>query len=95
MEHVADTISDWTNLEELKREAIQLKNLGPSESPEGTVACQHEFLVMRLCLAAHRHNICFFIGIDEKATDSADEEEEDEDTLEPVIRKDSLKVSTS
>ncbi|XP_044196890.1 sperm-associated antigen 17 isoform X3 [Thunnus albacares] len=59
LEHVADTISDWTREEETKREAIQLKNLNPAESPK-----------------------------DEEATDSAKEE----DTLEPVIRKDSLKA---
>ncbi|XP_044039721.1 sperm-associated antigen 17 isoform X2 [Siniperca chuatsi] len=59
LEHVADTISDWTKEEELKREAMQIRNLSPAK-----------------CLK------------DEKATDSAEEE----DTLEPVIRKDSLKA---
>ncbi|XP_040887756.1 sperm-associated antigen 17 [Toxotes jaculatrix] len=59
LEHVADTISDWTKEEELKREAMQLSNLSPAESPK-----------------------------DEEVAESA----EDEDTLEPVIRKDSLKA---
>ncbi|XP_068569604.1 sperm-associated antigen 17 isoform X3 [Cebidichthys violaceus] len=58
LEHVADTISDWTKKEELKREAMQLRDLSPAESPN-----------------------------DEKATDSAEE-----DILEPVIRKGSLKA---
>jgi len=43
LEHVADTISDWTKEEELKREAMQLRDLGPAESPRGTVACQQKF----------------------------------------------------
>ncbi|KAM7366160.1 hypothetical protein PAMP_015625 [Pampus punctatissimus] len=59
LEHVADTISDWTTDEEAKREKMQLRSLSPAESAK-----------------------------DEKATDTA----EDEDTLEPVIRKDSLKA---
>ncbi|XP_042368348.1 sperm-associated antigen 17 [Plectropomus leopardus] len=59
LEHVADSISDWTKEEELKREERQLRNLSPAESPKG-----------------------------EKATDSAEEE----DTMEPVIRKGSLKA---
>ncbi|XP_037613814.1 sperm-associated antigen 17 isoform X2 [Sebastes umbrosus] len=62
LEHVADTILDWTKEEELKREAMQLSNVSPAESPK-----------------------------DEKATDSAEEEVE-EDTQEPVIRKGSLKA---
>ncbi|XP_031140996.1 sperm-associated antigen 17 isoform X4 [Sander lucioperca] len=33
LEHVADSISDWTKEEELKREAMQLRNLSPAESP--------------------------------------------------------------
>ncbi|XP_034757010.1 sperm-associated antigen 17 isoform X3 [Etheostoma cragini] len=33
VEHVADRISDWTKEEELKREATQLRNLSPVESP--------------------------------------------------------------
>nr|XP_033507561.1 sperm-associated antigen 17 isoform X6 [Epinephelus lanceolatus] len=60
LEHVADSISDWTKEEELKREEMQLRNLNPAESPN-----------------------------DEKATDSAEEEEV---TLEPLIRKGSLKA---
>ncbi|XP_045921356.1 sperm-associated antigen 17 isoform X4 [Micropterus dolomieu] len=59
LEHVADTISDWTKEEEIKREAMQLGNITPAESAK-----------------------------DEMAADSAKEE----DTLEPVIRKDSLKA---
>ncbi|CAK6967972.1 LOW QUALITY PROTEIN: sperm-associated antigen 17 [Scomber scombrus] len=59
LEHVADTISDWTRQEETEREAMQLRSLSPADSPK-----------------------------DEKATDSAT----DENTLEPVIRKDSLKA---
>ncbi|XP_051284825.1 sperm-associated antigen 17 isoform X4 [Dicentrarchus labrax] len=59
LENVADIISDWTKEEELKREAMLLRNLRPAESPK-----------------------------DGRATDSAEEE----DTLEPVIRKDSLKA---
>ncbi|KAM9335587.1 sperm-associated antigen 17 [Symphorus nematophorus] len=34
LEHVADTIADWTKEEELKREAVQLRNLKPAESPK-------------------------------------------------------------
>ncbi|XP_049923564.1 sperm-associated antigen 17 isoform X3 [Epinephelus moara] len=60
LEHVADSISDWTKEEELKREEMQLRNLSPAESPS-----------------------------DEKATDSAEEEEV---ILEPLIRKGSLKA---
>ncbi|XP_029311120.1 sperm-associated antigen 17-like isoform X2 [Cottoperca gobio] len=59
LDHVADRISDWTKEEELKREAMQLRSVGPAEAPN-----------------------------DEKATDSAEEEV----TLEPVIRKGSLKA---
>ncbi|KAM6894209.1 sperm-associated antigen 17 [Lycodopsis pacificus] len=59
LEHVADTISDWTKEEELKREAMQLRDLSPAEAPK-----------------------------EEKATDSAEEE----DILEPVIKKGSLKA---
>ncbi|XP_035479939.2 sperm-associated antigen 17 isoform X3 [Scophthalmus maximus] len=59
LEHVADIILDWTRGEELKREAMQLRNLSPAEFPT-----------------------------DVKATDS----EEEDKTLEPVIRKDSLKA---
>ncbi|XP_029382247.1 sperm-associated antigen 17 [Echeneis naucrates] len=59
LEHVADTIADWTREEELKREAIQLRNLSCAESPKV-----------------------------EKGADSRVVE----DTLEPVIRKDSLKA---
>ncbi|XP_071333844.1 sperm-associated antigen 17 isoform X2 [Trachinotus anak] len=59
LEHVADIIVDWTREEELKRGAMQLRNLSCAKSSK-----------------------------DEKATDSAAEE----DTLEPVIRKDSLKA---
>ncbi|KAM7377443.1 hypothetical protein PAMA_013973 [Pampus argenteus] len=59
LEHVADTISDWTTDGETKREKVQLRSLSPAESAK-----------------------------DEKATHSA----EDGDTLEPVIRKDSLKA---
>ncbi|XP_027134086.1 sperm-associated antigen 17 isoform X1 [Larimichthys crocea] len=60
LEYVADTISDWTKEEELKREAMQVRNVSPADSPKA----------------------------DERTTDSAEEE----DTLEPVIRKDSLKA---
>ncbi|TMS02420.1 Sperm-associated antigen 17 [Larimichthys crocea] len=59
LEYVADTISDWTKEEELKREAMQVRDVSPAEPPK-----------------------------DERTTDSAEEE----DTLEPVIRKDSLKA---
>nr|XP_046236431.1 sperm-associated antigen 17 isoform X2 [Scatophagus argus] len=59
LERVADTISEWTKEEELKREGMQFRNSSPAESPK-----------------------------DEKATDSAGEE----DRMEPVIRKDSLKA---
>ncbi|XP_059211469.1 sperm-associated antigen 17 isoform X3 [Centropristis striata] len=59
LEYVADNISDWTKAEELKREAVKLRNVSPLESQK-----------------------------DENATDSAEEE----DTLEPVIRKGSLKA---
>uniref|UniRef100_A0A3Q3LHS1 Sperm associated antigen 17 n=1 Tax=Mastacembelus armatus TaxID=205130 RepID=A0A3Q3LHS1_9TELE len=39
LEHVADTISDWTREEELKKEEKQqLSNRSLAESPEGTVA---------------------------------------------------------
>ncbi|XP_065806901.1 sperm-associated antigen 17 [Labrus bergylta] len=63
LKYVAEIISDWTNKEEMKREAVQLQNQSPStESPT-----------------------------EEKAKDFAKEEEE-EDTVEPVIRKDSLKA---
>ncbi|XP_054457183.1 LOW QUALITY PROTEIN: sperm-associated antigen 17 [Anoplopoma fimbria] len=58
LEHVADSISDWTKEEELKREAMLLRDLSPAESPK------------------------------DEATDSAEEE----DALEPVIRKGSLKA---
>ncbi|XP_031706794.1 sperm-associated antigen 17 isoform X2 [Anarrhichthys ocellatus] len=58
LEHVADTISDWTKEEELKREAMQLRDLSPAEALK-----------------------------EEKATDSAEE-----DILEPVIKKGSLKA---
>ncbi|KAK9524640.1 hypothetical protein VZT92_017015 [Zoarces viviparus] len=34
LEHVADTISDWTKEEELKREAMQLRDLSPAEAPK-------------------------------------------------------------
>lgn len=91
MEHVADTISDWTKEEELKREAMQLRNLSPAESPKGTAACQHKALAMRLHLLPYKYIVCFVPGIDEMATDSAEEQV----TLEPFIRKDSLKVSTN
>ncbi|XP_056225932.1 sperm-associated antigen 17 isoform X2 [Seriola aureovittata] len=59
LEHVADMIVDWTREEELKREAMQLRNLSCAKSPK-----------------------------DEKTTDSA----VGKDTLEPVIRNDSLKA---
>ncbi|KAE8279015.1 Sperm-associated antigen 17 Projection protein PF6-like protein [Larimichthys crocea] len=59
LEYVADTISDWTKEEELKREAMQVRDVSPAEPPK-----------------------------DERTTDSAEED----DTLEPVIRKDSLKA---
>lgn len=36
LEHVADTISDWTREEELKREAAEVKNISPAEHPEGS-----------------------------------------------------------
>lgn len=32
---MADTISDWTREEELKREAAEVKNISPAEHPEG------------------------------------------------------------
>ncbi|XP_054862915.1 sperm-associated antigen 17 [Amphiprion ocellaris] len=51
LEHVADTISNWTTEEELKREAMQIKNHSPVDPPK-----------------------------------------EEEETLGPVIRKDSLKA---
>lgn len=35
LEHVADTISDWTREEELKREAAKAKDTSPAERPEG------------------------------------------------------------
>ncbi|XP_026155171.1 sperm-associated antigen 17 isoform X2 [Mastacembelus armatus] len=60
LEHVADTISDWTREEELKKEEKQqLSNRSLAESPE-----------------------------DENAKRATEEEK----TLEPVIRKDSLKA---
>ncbi|XP_069026480.1 sperm-associated antigen 17 [Embiotoca jacksoni] len=58
LEHVADTISSWTEEEELKREAMQIKNDTPAESSKDEKA---------LCFA-------------------------EEDTLEPFIRKESLKA---
>uniref|UniRef100_A0A3P8SP59 Uncharacterized protein n=1 Tax=Amphiprion percula TaxID=161767 RepID=A0A3P8SP59_AMPPE len=36
LEHVADTISNWTTEEELKREAMQIKNHSPVDPPKGT-----------------------------------------------------------
>ncbi|KAM4536985.1 sperm-associated antigen 17 [Odontesthes bonariensis] len=59
LEHVADTISNWTREEEFKREAMQIRNQTLAESPE-----------------------------DEKAAHCVEEE----DTLEAVIRKDSVKA---
>uniref|UniRef100_A0A8C3A3I6 Sperm associated antigen 17 n=1 Tax=Cyclopterus lumpus TaxID=8103 RepID=A0A8C3A3I6_CYCLU len=52
LEHVADTISDWTKEEELKREAMQLRDLSPAEPPRGSsVACQHKSLAINtLCV---------------------------------------------
>lgn len=40
-------------------------------------------------------NVFIVLGLDVKVPDTEEEEEEEEATLEPVIRKDSLKVSTS
>nr|XP_020479386.1 sperm-associated antigen 17 [Monopterus albus] len=59
LEHVAETISDWTREEELKREERQLRNLSLAEPSK-----------------------------DEKDSDATEEE----NALEPVIRKDSLKA---
>ncbi|XP_041842655.1 sperm-associated antigen 17 isoform X2 [Melanotaenia boesemani] len=59
LEHVADTISDWTREEKLKRDTIQIRNQRPADPPKDEKA---------VCLA------------------------EEEDKLEPVIRKDSLKA---
>ncbi|XP_008296225.1 sperm-associated antigen 17 [Stegastes partitus] len=56
LEHVADTISDWTKEEELKREAMQIKNRSLADSPKDECSV------------------------------------EEEETPEPVIRKDSLKA---
>lgn len=89
---MADSISDWTKEEELKREAKQLRNLSPAEYPKGTAACQHKAFAIRLYCPTYKYNVCFVPGLDEKTTDSAEEEE---NTLEPVIRKGSLKVSIS
>lgn len=35
LEHVAETISDWTREEELKREAAKAQRIGPAEHPQG------------------------------------------------------------
>lgn len=36
--HVAESISDWTKVEELKRKAAQLRNISPAECSGGTDA---------------------------------------------------------
>ncbi|XP_041635673.1 sperm-associated antigen 17 [Cheilinus undulatus] len=61
LEYVAQTVSDWTKEEELKREEMQLRNKKPAESPK-----------------------------DEKT--EVPPEVDEENTPEPVIRKDSLKA---
>lgn len=70
---------------------MQLGNITPAESAKGIGACQSNTLAMRLYSPLYKCNVCFIPGLDEMAADSAKEE----DTLEPVIRKDSLKVSTN
>lgn len=35
LEHVAESISDWTREEELKREAAKAQRLGPAQRPQG------------------------------------------------------------
>ncbi|RVE60620.1 hypothetical protein OJAV_G00182680 [Oryzias javanicus] len=59
LEHVADTIADWTREEESKKEALVFRNKSLAETPE---------------------------------EDRMDQVVTEEDTLEPVIRKSSLKA---
>ena len=80
LEHMADVISDWTREEELKREAIQ--NTSSGESTRGSDNYNW-------------FNTTRTNAISVYPEPDADQESAEEDTLEPFIRKESLKVRTN
>lgn len=42
LQHVADKVSEWTKEEDLKQEAVQLRDVSPAGSPKGTEAQSNE-----------------------------------------------------
>ncbi|XP_034020018.1 sperm-associated antigen 17 [Thalassophryne amazonica] len=81
LEHVADSISDWTKEQEVKRQLKLVGNL--PESLKGAAACQHQGSDSVTAITDVRSQTS-----EEKVGDCG----EQEDTLESVIREGSLKA---
>lgn len=81
LEYVAESISDWTRAEELKREAARAQTTGPAEVPQGA---------KRSRLVLEKHEMEETRVSDLMFPDLQTQLEEEE----PVIREGSLKVST-